>query len=231
MMDESEFDKFADEYYDLHKQNLGASGESPEFFAEYKIKDVFNLINSQSIKVNNILDFGAGTGSSVPYFQKYFPNVSLTCLDVSKKSLEVGKNRYCKYAHFQSFNGEVIPFSDNTYDLVFAACVFHHIPHNEHITLMQEWFRVLKPGGVAIIYEHNPLNPLTVHAVNTCPFDKNARLITGSNLRNRLHTAGFPNVKLRYRVFMPRILRAFRSIERWLYRVPLGAQYYIYGIK
>ena len=154
-MDESEFDKFADEYYDLHQQNLGASGESPEFFAEYKIKDVFNLINSKSINVNSILDFGAGTGTSVPYFQKYFPNVSLTCLDVSEKSLEVGKNRYSNYADFQSFNGELIPLPDNTYDLVFAACVFHHIPHSEHIRIMQEWLRVLKPGGIAIIYEHN----------------------------------------------------------------------------
>ena len=39
-MEEKEFDKFADEYYNIHSRNIAASGESPDFFAEYKIKDV-----------------------------------------------------------------------------------------------------------------------------------------------------------------------------------------------
>ena len=37
--------------------------------------------------------------------------------------------------------------------------------------------RVLRAGGACVIFEHNPLNPLTVQAVNTCPFDENAVLI------------------------------------------------------
>ena len=36
-MDSAEFDKFAREYRSLHQANIGASGEAPEYFAEYKM--------------------------------------------------------------------------------------------------------------------------------------------------------------------------------------------------
>jgi hypothetical protein len=39
-VEEAEFDKFAAEYRSLHAASIKASGESPEYFAEYKIVDV-----------------------------------------------------------------------------------------------------------------------------------------------------------------------------------------------
>ncbi len=40
LMEQSEFDKFADEYRSLHAANIAVSGEGPDYFAEYKIKDL-----------------------------------------------------------------------------------------------------------------------------------------------------------------------------------------------
>ena len=40
LMDKAEFDKFADEYRSLHAANIAISGEGPNYFAEYKIKDL-----------------------------------------------------------------------------------------------------------------------------------------------------------------------------------------------
>lgn len=230
-MHKAEFDKFADEYYVLHQKNIRHSGESPEFFAEYKIRDIFELLMNQTQNPRRILDFGAGIGTSVPHFRRFFPDASLTCLDVSEKSLEVGRSRFPGLADFQSFDGIRIPSPDNAFDLVFAACVFHHIPRSAYFGLLREWLRVLKPGGTAVIFEHNPLNPLTVHAVNTCPFDENAELIRGTSLRKEMQKAGFQGVGLRYRLFMPGALRALRPLERWLYRCPLGAQYFVHATK
>ncbi len=230
-MQKAEFDKFADEYYVLHRKNIRHSGESPEFFAEYKIRDILELVMNKARNPLHILDFGAGIGTSVPHFRRFFPEASLICLDVSEKSLEIGRSRFPGLADFQSFDGMCIPSPDNTFDLVFAACVFHHIPSSEHSGLLREWLRVLKPGGTAVIFEHNPLNPLTVHAVNTCPFDENAELIRGSVLRKRLLEAGFQCVGLRYRLFVPGAVRWLRPLERWLYRVPLGAQYFVHATK
>ena len=39
-MDEAEFDKFAAEYRNLHAANIRLSGEAPEYFVEYKIRDI-----------------------------------------------------------------------------------------------------------------------------------------------------------------------------------------------
>jgi hypothetical protein len=75
------------------------------------------------------------------------------------------------------------------------------------------------------IFEHNPLNPLTVHAVNSCPFDENAVMIRAKTLLRSLQDAGWACAALRYHIFFPHALKGLRSLEKYLRWVPLGAQY------
>ena len=231
-MNRSEFDKFAQEYTDLHAANISASGEGPEYFADYKIRDLAELARSvESVgQVARILDFGAGVGSSVAYFQRYFPGASLTCVDVSRKSLRIGSERFDGVG-FVEFDGCRLPFADASFDCVFSACVFHHIEPALHVPLFAELRRILRPGGLITIFEHNPLNPLTVRAVDTCPFDENAILLRAGTLRRRLADAGFAHPAIAYRIFFPRALRLLRPLERWLKWLPLGAQYYAYDCR
>ena len=232
-MDKAEFDKFADEYRAIHVTNIAISGETPDYFAEYKVRDVAQLFEQAEFapSVPRILDFGAGIGTSVPFFRKYFPEASLTCVDVSTKCLELGEGRFHGEAKFVVFDGKVLPFDDESFDIVFAACVFHHIEHDEHVALLREMLRVLAHGGMAVVFEHNPLNPLTVHVVNTCPFDENARLIGASSLKKRFVSAGFLQPNHRYRIFFPHALRMLRQLELAMTWLPLGAQYYVYARK
>jgi len=230
-MDRTEFDKFADEYRSLHQKNIAASGEAPEYFAEYKVKDLKRLVDrdgsvAQSVR---ILDFGTGVGTSVPFFCKHFPSADLTCVDVSLRSLEIGTVRFGNCATFIAFDGSRLPFSDSTFDYAFAACVFHHIPPGEHRQLFAEMRRVLRPGGQVMIYEHNPLNPFTVRAVQTCPFDANAILIRARDLRAALAGAGFRHPYIKYRVFFPAALRRLRGLEDRFAWLPIGAQYFVSG--
>jgi hypothetical protein len=106
-----------------------------------------------------------------------------------------------------------------------------HIDHGEHLRLLKEFHRALTGDGVAFVFEHNPLNPLTVRAVNTCPFDENARLIGARAMQSRLLAAGFKDARVRYRIFFPNALRALRPAEKWLTWLPLGAQYYVMATK
>lgn len=233
-MNKAEFDKFADEYRSLHATNIAISGENPEYFAEYKIKDLtdeYFARHGDRRGTPAILDFGAGIGTSVPFIRKFLPRAHLTCLDVSAKSLEVGQIRFPGQARFTHFDGSRIPFPDSSFDIVFAACVFHHIDHDEHVTLLKEFRRILIPNGIAFVFEHNPYNPLTIHAVNTCPFDENARLITASAMCKRLKAAGFRGARIRYRLFFPRALRVLRPLEKLMTWLPLGAQYYALALK
>src|SRR5579863_7745375 len=104
-MDEAEFDRFADEYRALHAKGVRLSGESPEFFTDYKVAEVAALLADCLGDEPAILDFGGGVGTSVPYFRKYFPRCRLTCLDVSRRSLEVGRARFGDMAEFVYFGG------------------------------------------------------------------------------------------------------------------------------
>lgn len=226
-MEEAEFDKFADEYRALHAANIRASGESPEYFAEYKIADVARELAEAGSTVRSVLDFGAGVGYSVPFFARHVPQARVTCLDVSRKSLEVGVATHGSAAEFRHFDGARVPYADETFDAAFASCVFHHIPHAEHVRLLGELLRVLKVGGWLFVFEHNPWNPLTRHAVNTCAFDEHAELMTARTLRARARAAGFAGVRSRYRIFFPRALRVLRPLEAHLAWLPLGAQYYV----
>ncbi len=232
-MKSSEFDKFADEYRSLHEADLTASGEAPEYFAEYKMKDLRRLIGetAPAAEGGRFLDFGGGVGTAVPFFRKHLPRARLTCVDVSLKSLGVGTTRFGEHTRFVAFDGVQLPFADAIFDGAFAACVFHHIPPDAHAALFSELRRVLKSGGLLMIYEHNPLNPLTVRAVNACPFDENAILIRASVLRAGVERSGFREARTRYRVFFPRSLQWLRVMENRLWWLPMGAQYFVAGRK
>lgn len=231
-MNESEFDKFAEEYKSLHAKNIKISGESPEFFAEYKIADVARIATRKAFPPDlKILDLGSGVGASLPIFRKYFPSSHIFSLDVSKKSLDVGRGRVGCDANFVLFDGARVPFEDSSFEIVFAACVFHHIEPELRHSILVEMRRILTPSGLCIIFEHNPLNPLSVRAVNTCPFDVNAELMSATALLEACSGAGFCKVKHTYRLFFPRFLSKLRIFEKYLGWLPLGAQYLVVGEK
>jgi SAM-dependent methyltransferase len=233
-MNEAEFDKFADEYYASLVAGIAISGESPEYFSEYKIADIARVCAAQARSSDasvKVLDFGAGIGNSVPYVHQHFASAQLTCLDLSQRSLDVAEKRFPGQADYVRFDGAHIPFADNHFDIAYAMCVFHHIDHADHAAVLQELRRVLKPSGSLFIFEHNPFNPLTVRVVNTCPFDENAHLIRAPQMKRRLLSAGFGSTQTRYRVFFPHFLRALRPLEGALAWLPLGGQYFARAIK
>ncbi len=232
-MDEREFDRFADEYRSLHASNVSASGESPEYFSDYKMRDFRRLVEraGRSRLTGSFLDFGAGTGNSIPFFKKHLPEARLTCVDVSTRSLAIAAERFPEMAAFQCFDGAKLPFADAAFDGAFANCVFHHISESLHVSALRELHRVLAPGAVMMVYEHNPLNPLTRRAVDQCPFDENAVLIRASALRDRFRAAGFSFPRSAYRVFFPRALSFLRATENLLRAVPMGAQYFVSAVR
>lgn len=230
-MEPAEFDNFAVEYVRMHRDSIKASGEGPEYFAEYKVADMRRTWDRRNPgrEPKTILDFGGGIGTSAPYLHKYFPKSSLMIADVSAKSLAIAEAYRIEGLECVHFNGMKLPFVDKCIDIALAACVFHHIPEERHIPLIRDIYRVVRPDGLFFIFEHNPWNPLTARAVNTCPFDKNAVLIAAPKMNDRMKNGGFVRRSVTYRIFVPGALRALRFVERGLTWLPLGAQYYVVG--
>jgi ubiquinone/menaquinone biosynthesis C-methylase UbiE len=229
MSAEPEFDQFAKDYEDVLDRATQIGGEETGHFASYKIDIVHDRVGGDGEGLT-ILDFGCGVGQSTPYFAERFPKARLLGTDVSSQSIAVAESRHgplATYTHYDA--GDPLPYADASVDVAFTSCVFHHIPHDAHPAVLAEVRRVLKPGGRFFVFEHNPLNPLTMKVVNDCPFDENAVLIRAPELRRRLEQAGFEEVRARFCLFVPGQLRWLRPLESALTWCPAGAQYYVEG--
>ena len=67
------------------------------------------------------------------------------------------------------------------------------------------------------------------HAV--CAFDENAVLINAREMRRRMAAAGLSNTRIVYRIFFLRLLARLRPFERFLTKIPVGAQYFSHAVK
>jgi SAM-dependent methyltransferase len=129
-------------------------------------------------------------------------------------------------AHYTSFDGAVFPLADASVDVAFAICVLHHVPPEQRAGFANELRRVVKPGGVVAIFEHNPLNPMTRVAVSRCELDDDAILSGRRRTARLLEGAGLRVEDGAYIIFT-RSPRWAPRADRMLGWCPVGAQYYV----
>lgn len=226
---DAEFDSYSDSYRDQHQASINFGGIELDYFAEYKAQVALSVCQKHGLDPATIMDFGAGIGNAVKPLRTAFPEAPIRCVDVSAESLKRCSSLNVDACSVHVYDGTSIPFASGSIDLAFTACVFHHIPAEDHVRLLAEIRRCLSPRGILVLFEHNPLNPLTQVAVARCPFDENAVLINSWTMEQRFKAAGFSKVSSRFRIFFPGFLKAFRSLEKWLEPIPLGGQYYVTG--
>ncbi|HEY9698651.1 MAG TPA: methyltransferase domain-containing protein [Trichocoleus sp.] len=105
-----------------------------------------------------ILDLGCGTGSTTLLLKQAFPQAEVMGLDLSPYMLVVADDRAQKAGlkiQYQQGNAEKTPFPDASFDLVTASLLFHELPPIVSCTVLQECFRLLKPGGEVMILDGN----------------------------------------------------------------------------
>jgi ubiquinone/menaquinone biosynthesis C-methylase UbiE len=225
------FDHFVTDYRNTHTKNIGSiSGEDSFYFSELKIKELLKYEKDSNLKV---LDFGCGDGVSEIFFQKYFPGFRITGIDVSNESIKRAQEKQLVNSVFENYDGQQLPYENLSYDIVFVACVFHHIVKEKQPMLMNEIQRVLKNKGRLYFFEHNPINPFTRYVVKTCQFDKGVKLIFPNSARKLLKQKGFSENMIRYIIFFPRyrIFIPFLFLEKYLTKFPFGGQYYLRAVK
>jgi SAM-dependent methyltransferase len=112
---------------------------------------------------------------------------------------------------------------------VTAICVMHHVAPAEWAHFIREMRRVVRPGGLVCVIEHNPLNLLTRLAVSRCEFDREAVLLGAGTVRKLLVEGGLREIGAHYFLLLPSEAKSARRIENALSNVPLGAQYAAFG--
>ncbi len=225
-----DFDGFAKDYRQIHNESIRSCGADSDYFSEQKIEEVRKL---ETTFAPRVLDLGCGDGNSAIFFRKYFPGCEYTGLDTSEVSITVANARKLEGLAFSHYDGLNLPLSTDSFDIVFIACVLHHIDSKNHQELLTEVQRVLKPGGRLYIFEHNPFNPITRRIVKKCPFDEDAVLLSSSYTKRILEELKFQDVSIDFTIFFPRhrIFNRMLWLEAHLKWLPIGGQYYARSVK
>jgi hypothetical protein len=85
--------------------------------------------------------------------------------------------------------------------------------------------RVTRPDGLLALFEQNPFNPLTRHAVSTCELDRGVVLLRPYRARELMASSGLVGTDVRYFLFSPLDGSFGRSVDELLRWLPFGGQY------
>jgi SAM-dependent methyltransferase len=226
-----DFDLHASTYEKEVAEAVAFAGQKQDFYTQVKAERLLEIFRARYNDLSRIrvLDVGCGVGLTDEAIKERIQN--LTGVDVSESSLAKAhkRNPQVSYVHYE---GDVLPFADDSFHALFAICVWHHVPRPKWLAFAREIWRVLKPRGIAVIFEHNPWNPLTRYVVSRIPFDENAELLREALCKRLLREAGFVCIRGEYLLFLPVASKFVRRLEHGLFRrVPLGAQYGVIGSK
>ncbi|VDP05622.1 unnamed protein product, partial [Heligmosomoides polygyrus] len=112
---------------------------------------------------SKILDVAGGTGDIAFRIHKTFKPDKVTVVDINQNMLDVGQERAKKDVDPQRFewicaNAESLPFEENSFDAYTISFGIRNCTHVDKV--VQEAFRVLKPGGFLAVLEFSAVNPL-----------------------------------------------------------------------
>jgi ubiquinone/menaquinone biosynthesis C-methylase UbiE len=109
----------------------------------------------QDAKGKSVLDAGAGTGRIA--IRLHNAGAFVTALDLSPEMLAVLKRRKPAIKTVEG-DLEAMPFEDNVFDMVFSSLAMVHLKKVD--TFLDECYRVLKDGGLAIVVNVHYRKPM-----------------------------------------------------------------------
>ena len=218
-----EFDEYAESYAELLDDPFRRRfTEDPLHFHKRKWDILADLLLSEGKDPAKTgwLDVGCGQGDLLNLGGGKFAQAA-GC-DPSSAMLQSAPS----FEMRKQISATKIPYANESFDLVTAVCVYHHVHGSNRDLLTKEVMRVLKPGGLCCLVEHNPWNPVTRSIVKRCPVDVDAKLITTSEARVLFRRHHFELLRTDYFLYLPESLfRRYGRWERYLRRIPFGGQY------
>jgi ubiquinone/menaquinone biosynthesis C-methylase UbiE len=149
--------KFVRKFKDLEIQGKKAN-EYDDFSRKYRLKDLkeyANLAASHVTSGGSVLEIATGPGYFCIELAK-LGNFKITGLDISNDLIKIARNNAEKAGvkvGFLQGNASNIQFPDTSFDFIFCSWAIKNFMEPQKA--LNEMYRVLKPGGTALIIDLN----------------------------------------------------------------------------
>jgi len=167
-----------------------------------------------------ILDVGCGTGTLSRRLQDEAYKV--LGVDDSEGMLKMALEKDVTVVRAVA---QKLPFPDGIFDAVVSIASLHHLGSQNDVTrAISEMLRVIRQGGTAIIWDHNPLNPYWPILMRRVPQDDGTeRLVSLRQILRAISRIGNTHVAHFRLGFVPdftpvRALPLFQRVEQCLER-------------
>jgi SAM-dependent methyltransferase len=138
------------------------------------LEPLFRHLRARSARDLSALEVGCSFGHMTEYLAEqaevteiYAFDTDPTFVEIARlKARELGLATVKEIALLPNHQTRTLPYPDGRFDLVLAIGVVEHLPPRDRRVQVDEYYRVLRPGGyLAILDTPNRLFPLETHSV------------------------------------------------------------------
>ncbi|HRD41726.1 MAG TPA: class I SAM-dependent methyltransferase [Prochlorococcaceae cyanobacterium AMR_MDS_5431] len=158
---------------------------------------------SQSPWQMKILDVGTGTGKALQQINGALPHAQLIGLDLSAAYLQQVKNCFEQdresIPQLVQAKAEKIPFSSNSIEGITCVFLLHELPAEVRQNVLNECFRVLRPGGVLVLADsiqlaHSPQFRVVIENFRRIFHEPYYYNYVNDDITARIQAAGFEHI-------------------------------------
>jgi 2-polyprenyl-3-methyl-5-hydroxy-6-metoxy-1,4-benzoquinol methylase len=115
------------------------------------IKNIYETVAGDLQACQAVLDFGCGWGRVTRFFLREVAADRMWGVDHYDKAIDVCRqtNRWQNFKQIKPF--PPTDFASGTFDLIFAYSVFSHLSERAQLAWVDEFARLLRPGGALIV--------------------------------------------------------------------------------
>ncbi|APJ03693.1 class I SAM-dependent methyltransferase [Silvanigrella aquatica] len=100
----------------------------------------------------NILEIACGSGEGTHILLNSCQNIQLLATDFSKSYMEIAQEKNGMFSNVKFIKSDATHLENilDKFDIVYSIYLFHELPENERLNVIQSCHNVLKPGGMML---------------------------------------------------------------------------------
>lgn len=145
--------KEVSDFYNTYSKKQLNAGIHHRHLAIQRWLEKFNMSKS-----DDALEIGCGVGTQTQLILEYLnPTAKLTAIDISKKSIELAKNKLSRFKNLELIAADIIELDiTGNFETIILPDVIEHIPIEQHFNLFKKLSNLLSNTGFILIHIPHP---------------------------------------------------------------------------